>query len=172
VNGSIWGRRAAFGILAVALLIAVVACEESLEETPALQPSLSPSPTLIMTPTSIASPRVVATSRLTPAPTRPSLVTVRPLATVRPQPPPTESTGRTESVTVVKYFDIGNKAIIKRTNGQQYQIEVGVGCLSLAMYEGRTVTIYYPGLFGGIGMKLIIPQRSQECRIWSAEPLS
>jgi hypothetical protein len=76
----------------------------------------------------------------------------------------------TEPVLVTKAMD--DKAIITRRNGESYLIETGVGCLSLWRYEGKTVLIVSPGLFLGVGSKLLIPELDQECRIWDSELLS
>ncbi len=76
----------------------------------------------------------------------------------------------TESVRVAKVMD--DKAIITRHNGESYLIEKGVGCLSLWRYEGKMVLIVSPGLFLGVGSKLLIPELDQECRIWDSELLS
>ncbi len=66
---------------------------------------------------------------------------------------------------------IMDRAIIIRENGDIYLIEKGVGCLSLWRYEGKIVLVYSPGLFLGIGSKLLIPELGQECRVWSSEYL-
>lgn len=76
----------------------------------------------------------------------------------------------TETVQVTKAMD--DKAIITRRNGESYLIEKGVGCLSLWRYEGKTVLIVSPGLFLGVGSRLLIPELDQECRIWNSERLS
>lgn len=61
------------------------------------------------------------------------------------------------------------KVIIKRTNGDLWMIEYGIGALSLEFYQGRNVLIYSPGLFAGIGSKVLIPERDQQARIWDSE---
>jgi len=76
-----------------------------------------------------------------------------------------------EAVYVSKVLDTDYKAIIVRSNGDAYLIEYGIGVLSLWRYEGRTVLVYSPGLFAGIGSKIIIPERDQEARIWDSEYL-
>jgi hypothetical protein len=55
-----------------------------------------------------------------------------------------------------------------RSNGNVYLINKGVGCLSLWRYEGKRVLIDSPGLFLGVGSKLLIPDANQECRIWNS----
>lgn len=75
--------------------------------------------------------------------------------------------GATEYVLVVKVF--GDKGIIERRNGEQWIIEKGVGALSFWRYEGKRAVIQYPGIFGGVGSALILPDVQQEARIWSAE---
>ena len=42
-------------------------------------------------------------------------------------------------------------------------------CLSLGRLEGRAVSISSRGLFLGIGSRLTIPDRNQDCRIWEHE---
>lgn len=76
----------------------------------------------------------------------------------------------TESVRVTKAMS--DDAIITRRNGESYLIEKGVGCLSLWRCEGKTVLIVSPGIFLGVGSKLLIPEVEQECRIWNSELLS
>jgi hypothetical protein len=73
----------------------------------------------------------------------------------------------TEYVVVQKALD--DNAVIVRSNGTVYLIEKGVGCLSLWRYEGKRVIISSPGLFLGVGSRLLIPDASQECRIWSSK---
>jgi len=76
-----------------------------------------------------------------------------------------------EEVFVAKIMKLGDEAIIVRNNGEAYLIEKGIGCISLWRYEGKKVLIHSPGLFLGIGSKLIIPELDQECRIWNSEYL-
>ncbi len=76
-----------------------------------------------------------------------------------------------EYVTVVKVLQDGDKAIIRRQNGQLWMIEKGAGAISLWRYEGKPVLIHSPGLFCGVGSKLLLPEISQEARIWNAEQL-
>lgn len=71
-----------------------------------------------------------------------------------------------EYVTVQKVMD--DRAIVIRGNGATYLIETGVGCLSLWRYEGKRVILSSPGLFLGVGSKLIIPDLGQECRVWNS----
>lgn len=74
-----------------------------------------------------------------------------------------------EGVFVKKVMD--DKAIVVRSNGDTYLIEKGVGCLSLWRFEGKSVYISSPGLFLGVGSRLLIPDAGQECRIWDSERL-
>jgi hypothetical protein len=74
-----------------------------------------------------------------------------------------------EAVVVKKTMD--DKAIVVRANGEMYLIEKGVGCLSLWRYQGKRVYVNSPGLFLGVGSNLLIPDDSQECRIWNSESL-
>jgi hypothetical protein len=77
----------------------------------------------------------------------------------------------TESVYVAKSQSVGDQAIIVRRDGTAYLIGKGVGCLSLSMYQGRIVLIASPGMFLGVGSKLLLPGNDQECRIWSSKDL-
>ena len=70
---------------------------------------------------------------------------------------------RVEEVYVLKAMD--DHAVIVRQNGEAYLIEKGIGCLSLGRLEGRAVSISSRGLFLGIGSRLTIPDRNQDCRI-------
>jgi hypothetical protein len=76
-----------------------------------------------------------------------------------------------EWVYVGKVFSNDDKGIIVRSNGEAYQIEKGVGCLSFWRYEGKRVLISSPGLFLGVGSELILPDAGQKCRIWDSESL-
>lgn len=75
----------------------------------------------------------------------------------------------TEWVYVYKVMD--DNAIVVRKNEQTYQIEKGVGCLSLWRYEGKAVLITSPGLFLGVGTELILPDDDQKCRVWDSTEL-
>lgn len=88
---------------------------------------------------------------------------------VTPLPSPSLPTGNLELVYVYKVLDLNNKAIIVRRNGEMYLIEYGIGVLSLPFYEGKNVYIYSPGVFAGVGSKIIIPDRKQEARIWDSQ---
>jgi hypothetical protein len=91
------------------------------------------------------------------------------LAVVISSIPPSSVIAAVEFALVQKVMD--DKAILVRSNGTTYLIEKGVGCLSLWRYEGKRVLIHSPGLFLGVGSKLLIPDADQECRIWSAEEI-
>ncbi len=62
-----------------------------------------------------------------------------------------------------------DKVLIFKANGEAWILEKGIGCLSLDFYEGRSILIYSPGLFAGVGSKIMLPDNDQECRIWSNE---
>lgn len=83
-----------------------------------------------------------------------------------------ESFAGTEYVTVVKVLQDDDKGIIQRKNGERWLIEKGVGARSFWRYEGKSVLIHSPGLFCGVGSKLILANDDQEARIWNAERLS
>jgi hypothetical protein len=77
----------------------------------------------------------------------------------------------TEYVTVVKVLENDDKGVIERENGERWLIEKGVGAISFWRYEGKRVLINSPGLFCGVGSKVILPNDDQEARIWNAERL-
>jgi hypothetical protein len=74
-----------------------------------------------------------------------------------------------EYVFVQKVID--DQAVIVRSNGSTYLIEKGVGCLSLWRYEGKRVIVDSPGLFLGVGSRLVLPDADQECRIWNSKQI-
>ncbi|MCL6629065.1 MAG: hypothetical protein K6U00_05660 [Armatimonadetes bacterium] len=76
--------------------------------------------------------------------------------------------GKTEYVKVIKIFD-NNKAIVQRSNGEQWVIEKGVGAPSFWRYENKQVIISSPYSFGGTSSQLILPDDRQQARIWDAE---
>lgn len=80
--------------------------------------------------------------------------------------------GGAEYVTVVKVLDNSDKGIIERQNGERWLIEKGVGALSFWRFEGKQIIIYSPGIFCGVGSKVILPDMDQEARIWNAERLA
>lgn len=69
------------------------------------------------------------------------------------------------------YKAMNDDAIVVRKNGDAYQIEKGVGCLSLWQFEGKAILISSPGLFLGVGSELILPDSDQKCRIWDSSSL-
>jgi len=75
-----------------------------------------------------------------------------------------------EEVRLHKVFDYEDKAVIERPNGEVYLIEYGVGVLPIWMYEGKKVLIYSPGTFL-VGSRIILPNRDNSARIWSAQLL-
>lgn len=85
---------------------------------------------------------------------------------------PTASFAKIEYVTVVKVLDNDDMGIIERANGEQWLIEKGVGVISFGRYEGKKVIISSPGIFCGVGSKVILPENDQIARIWNAELLS
>jgi hypothetical protein len=73
---------------------------------------------------------------------------------------------------VYLYDDLENyRLIVIRANGEAWLIEYGVGCISMWRYEGHNILIYSPGLFAGIGSRIILPDQGQDCRIWYREYL-
>jgi hypothetical protein len=77
----------------------------------------------------------------------------------------------TEYVTLIKVLDDDDKGIIERANGERWLIEKGVGALSFWRFEGKKILIHSPGLFCGVGSKIILPDVDQEARIWNAEQI-
>jgi hypothetical protein len=77
----------------------------------------------------------------------------------------------TEYVTLIKVLDDDDKGIIERSNGERWMIEKGVGALSFWRFEGKKILILSPGLFCGVGSKVILPDVGQEARIWDAEQI-
>ncbi len=77
----------------------------------------------------------------------------------------------TEYVTLIKVMDNNDKGIIERSNGERWLIEKGIGAISFWRFEGKKILIYSPGLFCGIGSKVILPDVDQEARIWDAEQI-
>jgi len=77
--------------------------------------------------------------------------------------------GGTEFVTLIKIFENNDIGIIKRSNGELWKIEKGIGALSFWRFEGKEILIHSPGLFCGIGSKVILPDANQEAKIWNAE---
>ncbi len=75
-----------------------------------------------------------------------------------------------ELVYVAKVIN-GDKGIIVRNSGYAYQIETGVGCLSFWRAEGKKVLISSPGMFLGVGSYLVLPDESEDCRIWDSQEL-
>lgn len=83
----------------------------------------------------------------------------------------THALAAVEFVTVVKILSNDDHGIIVRSNGDAYQIEKGVGCLSFWRYEGKQVIVSSPGLFLGVGSKLILSDDNQKCHIWDSKEL-
>lgn len=75
-----------------------------------------------------------------------------------------------QAVYVEYVMDYDYKAIISASSGK-YLIEVGTGCISLWRYKGKQIIIYSPGVFLGVGSKVILPNLNQECRIWNSESI-
>jgi hypothetical protein len=79
--------------------------------------------------------------------------------------------GAAEYVTVIKVLQNDDKGIIERRNGERWLIEKGVGAISFWRYEGKKILIYSPGMFCGVGSKVILSDDQQEARIWNAEQI-
>lgn len=76
-----------------------------------------------------------------------------------------------EYVTLIKVLDNDDQGIIERRNGERWLIEKGVGALSFWRFEGKKIVIQSPGLFCGVGSKVILLDVDQEARIWNAEQI-
>jgi hypothetical protein len=61
-----------------------------------------------------------------------------------------------------------DQLVVVRKDGTAYVVEKGMGCLSVAQYEGRQVVIDSPGRFLGVGARLLLPEAEQDCQIWRA----
>jgi hypothetical protein len=80
--------------------------------------------------------------------------------------------GGIEQVTILAVQDSDYKAIIRRRNGELYLIEYGVGVLSIWRFEGKPAIIHSPGLFLGIGSKIVLPGADQSARIWASQQIN
>lgn len=74
-----------------------------------------------------------------------------------------------EYVTLIKILENDDHAIIERKSGERWHIEKGTGALSLWRFEGKQIIIDSPGIFCGVGSQVILPEMSQQARIWNAE---
>lgn len=73
-----------------------------------------------------------------------------------------------EAVLLQKVDEINNKAVIMRRGGEQYQIDYGVGVISISSFLGKAVVIDSPGIFLGVGSSIVLPGRDQSARIWDS----
>lgn len=65
-----------------------------------------------------------------------------------------------------------NHIIVVGPYGQRWLLEYGAGCSSLGPYfTGGPLYIHSPGLFSGVSSRILIPNRSQDCRIWNSTQL-
>lgn len=76
-----------------------------------------------------------------------------------------------EFVTVVKVLSNDDHGILVRSNGDAYQIEKGLGCVSFWRYEGKQVLVSSTGSFLGVGSELILVDEDQKCRIWDSKEI-
>jgi hypothetical protein len=76
-----------------------------------------------------------------------------------------------EYVTLIKVLDNEDQGIIERRNGERWLIEKGVGALSFWRFEGKKIIVNSPGIFCGVGSKVILPDVDQQARIWNAEQI-
>jgi len=72
---------------------------------------------------------------------------------------------------VYLYKIMDDSAVVVRENGDVYQIEKGIGCISLWRFKGKPVLISSPGFFLGFGSELVLPDANQKCRIWDSSQL-
>jgi hypothetical protein len=62
--------------------------------------------------------------------------------------------------------------VVQRHNGEVWVFEAGIGCPSLWLFDGRIVFVISPsGFFGGIGSRILIPDRNQSCPIMRSKPI-
>ena len=110
----------------------------------------------------------------TPAAAASAVVTATPKAPIPPTSPVSPGmagpASRLEWVMLEKVLDC-DTVVIVRKNGEVWILQRGIGCLSLDSFEGRSIVVYSPGLFAGVGSSVILPGRNQECRIWDSERL-
>ena len=96
-----------------------------------------------------------------------------PPPTVRiPTPiPPPPTGGKVENVSVLKVLDF-DRILIQRRLGT-FEVEYGIGCLSMSLYEGRSITLVnaFGSTFIGIGASLVLPN-GQTCKIWDSKELN
>ncbi len=76
-----------------------------------------------------------------------------------------------EAVAVSQVLDASSKVVVRRSSGESLILEYGVGCLSIFGLVGQVVYVASPGLFAGVGSEIVIPSRSQSCRIWNSTSL-
>jgi hypothetical protein len=79
---------------------------------------------------------------------------------------PSES--RADAERVVLRSVMKDQLVVVRKDGTAYVVEKGMGCLSVAQFEGRQVVIDSPGRFLGVGARLLLPEAEQDCQIWRA----
>ena len=78
------------------------------------------------------------------------------------------SDSRADAERVVLRSVMKDQLVVVRKDGTAYVVEKGMGCLSVAQYEGRQVVIDSPGRFLGVGARLLLPEAEQDCQIWRA----
>ena len=78
------------------------------------------------------------------------------------------SPSRADAERVVLRSAMKDQLVVVRKDGTAYVVEKGMGCLSVAQYEGRQVVIDSPGRFLGVGARLLLPEAEQDCQIWRA----
>ena len=78
------------------------------------------------------------------------------------------SDSRADAERVVLRSVMKDQLVVVRQDGTAYVIEKGMGCLSVAQFEGRQVVIDSPGKFLGVGARLLLPEAEQDCQIWRA----
>jgi hypothetical protein len=81
------------------------------------------------------------------------------------------ATAAPEAVLLQKVDEINDKAVIMRRNGEQYEIQYGVGVISISSFLGKAVVINSPGIFLGVGSSIVLPGRDQSARIWDSTPM-
>lgn len=78
--------------------------------------------------------------------------------------------GDVEAVRVITVAD--DTAIVARSSGAQHLLELGIGCLGISRWEGRTAYVHSSGLFAGVGSRLVVPENGWDCPIWDSSSVS
>ncbi len=75
-----------------------------------------------------------------------------------------------EKYYLVKDLD-DDKIIVEDKWGDKYLVEYGIGCSSMWVYEGKYIYIDKGTYLDGIGDRIYLVDRDQDCKVWDAEEL-